>query len=91
MEDLSEASGLNQRANVLDPETVSETDASHGKHQTDPIQGMSSKAAESGQGSSDLRNLGEKKNEKTEQIQIKKMASYRFARCRLKYMNVNKI
>ena len=50
MEDLSEASGLNQRASALDPETVSETDVSHGKHQTDPIQGMSSKAAESGQG-----------------------------------------
>ena len=28
MEDLSEASGLNQRANALDPETVSETDVS---------------------------------------------------------------
>ena len=68
MEDLSEASGLNQRANALDPETVSETDVSHGKHQTDPIQGMSSKAAESGQGSSDLRNLGEKKNEKTVKV-----------------------
>ena len=26
MEDLSEASGLNQRASALDPETVSETD-----------------------------------------------------------------
>ena len=28
MEDLSEASGLNQRAKALDPETVSETDVS---------------------------------------------------------------
>ena len=65
MEELSEAFGLNQRASALDPETVSETDVSHGKHQTDPIQGMSSKAAESGQGSSELRNLGEKKNEKS--------------------------
>ena len=68
MEDLSEAFGLNQRASALDPETVSETDVPHGKHQTDPIQGMSSKAAESGQGSSDLRNLGEKKNEKTDKV-----------------------
>ena len=68
MEDLSEAFGLNQRASALDPETVSETDVSHGKHQTDPIQGMSSKAAESGQGSSDLCNLGEKKNEKTDKV-----------------------
>ena len=68
MEDLSEAFGLNQRASALDPETVSETDVPHCKHQTDPIQGMSSKAAESGQGSSDLRNLGEKKNEKTDKV-----------------------
>ena len=68
MEDQSEAFGLNQRASVLDSETVSETDVLHGKHQTDPIQGMSSKAAESGQGSSDLRNLGEKKNEKTDKV-----------------------
>jgi hypothetical protein len=45
MEDLSEAFGINQRASALDPETVSETDVSHGKRQTNPIQGMSSKAA----------------------------------------------
>ena len=44
------------------------SDVSHGKHQTDPIQGMSSKAAESGQGSSGLRNLGEKKNETSDKV-----------------------
>ena len=69
MEDLSEASGLNQRANALDPETVSETDVSHGKHQTDPIQGKSSKADEHGPGPSGLRSLGKKQVEENDTVE----------------------
>jgi hypothetical protein len=36
----------------------------HGKHQTDPIQGTSSKADERAPGPSGLRNLGKKQVEK---------------------------
>jgi hypothetical protein len=70
MEDLSEAFGLKPSASALDPETVRETDVSHGKHQTDSIQGTSSKATESGQGSSGLRacSLGEKKSETNDKV-----------------------
>jgi hypothetical protein len=74
MEDLSEALGLNPSASALDQETVSKTDVSHGKHQTDPIQGTSSKATErvdkeeGYQGSSGLRSLGGKKSETNDKV-----------------------
>ena len=69
MEEPCRAFDTKPSTTALESEPVSETDVSHGKHQTDPIQGKSSKADEHGPGPSGLRSLGKKQVEENDTVE----------------------